>query len=170
MKVALTGTPGTGKSTIGEVLHDRYGLAVVDVNEVIRTNQYFTEWDKRRECLIVDLDALAAHQFADDLVLEGHLSHFLAVDRVIVLRTNPVALRGRLQNKAFSNLKINENVEAEILDVILLEALALHGKNVFEVDSTGALTDSARFVWEIVRGRRLERFVAGRYDWTTHLQ
>jgi len=169
MKIALTGTPGTGKTTIGKILRDRYGLNVVDLNEVIRAQHYYTEWDKNRECLIVDLEALRAHAFSEDLVLEGHLSHNLFVDRVIVLRTNPVALRRRLQRKAFSDKKIEENVEAEILDVILVEAVAQHGNNVYEVDSTGTLSESAQVVWEIVLGHWLERFAAGRCDWTAYL-
>jgi adenylate kinase len=169
MKIALTGTPGTGKTTIAKILTGRYGLKVVDLNEVVRTHRYYTGWDEQRECLIVDLEALRAHQFLDDLVFEGHLSHVLPVDRVIVLRTNPVALRSRLQKKAFSEKKINENVEAEILDSILIEALAQHGDKVYEVDSTGAPSESAQLVWEIIQGRGLERFVVGKYDWTAYL-
>lgn len=169
MKIALTGTPGTGKTTIGKILRDRYGLKVVDLNEVIRAHQYYAGWDENRDCMIVDLEALRAHPFSEDLVLEGHLSHNLLVDRVIVLRTNPVALRRRLQQKAFSDKKINENVEAEILDVILVEAFAQHGNNVYEVDSTGTQSESAQLVWEITQGHRLERFAAGQCDWTGYL-
>ncbi|MGA2884400.1 MAG: adenylate kinase family protein [Halobacteriota archaeon] len=169
MKIALTGTPGTGKTTIGKILRDRYGLKVVDLNEVIRVHKYYVEWDENRDCLIVDLEALRAHPFSEDLVLEGHLSHNLLVDRVIVLRTNPVVLRRRLQKKAFSDKKVQENVEAEILDVILVEAVARHGNNVYEVDSTGTLSESALVVWEIIQGHWLERFVAGQCDWTAYL-
>jgi len=170
MKIALTGTPGTGKTTIGKVLRDRYGLTVVDLNEVIRVHHYYAEWDENRDCLIVDIEALREHRFSEDFVLEGHLSHNLQVDRVIVLRTNPVALRRRLQKKAFSDKKINENVEAEILDVILIEAVAKHGKNVYEIDSSSnAPCESAQAVWEIVQGHWLERFAAGQCDWTAYL-
>jgi len=169
MKIALTGTPGTGKTTISYVLKDDFGLKVVDLNEVIRTSQYYIGWDNNRNCGVVDLEALRAHPFADGLVLEGHISHHLAVDRVIVLRTNPTVLRGRLQKKGFSENKIRENVEAEILDVILVEALGLHGNSVYEVDSTGRLNASAQCVWEITQGHTLERFVVGQYDWTSYL-
>ena len=42
MKTALTGTPGTGKTTISKILSDGYGLEVVDLNEVIRSHGYYT--------------------------------------------------------------------------------------------------------------------------------
>jgi adenylate kinase len=170
MKIALTGTPGTGKTTIGKMLRDDYGLKVVDLNEVIHAYQYYVEWDEDRDCGVVDLKALKAHEFSDGLVLEGHLSHHLLVDRVIVLRTDPVVLHARLREKGYSDRKIQENVEAEILDIILVEALALHdNKTVVEVDSTGVPSRSAPLVWEIVQGHGLERFAPGRHDWSGHL-
>ncbi len=169
MKIALTGTPGAGKTTISNALKNDFGLKVVDLNEVIRTSRYYTGWDEGRNCYVVDLEALKAHPFADDLVLEGHISHHLPVDRVIVLRTNPAVLRGRLQKKGFSENKIRENVEAETLDVILVDALELHGNNVYEVDSTGSVSVSAQLVWEITQGHSLERFIVGQYDWTGYL-
>jgi len=169
MKTALTGTPGTGKTTISKMLRDSYGLEVIDLNEVIRAHGYHIGWDENRHCLVVDIEALRAHPFSDGLVLEGHLSHHLPVDRVIVLRTNPDVLRARLQKKGFSDNKIRENLEAEILDVILIEALGVHGNNVYEVDSTGTPSIAAQLVWEITQGRCLERFAVGQYDWTVYL-
>lgn len=169
MKTALTGTPGTGKTTISKMLSDGYGMEVVDLNEVIRAHGYYTGWDENRHCLIVDIEALKAHPFSDGLVLEGHLSHHLPVDRVIVLRTDPDVLRVRLKEKGFSDNKIRENFEAEIIDVILVEALEVHGNDVYEVDSTGTPSISARLVWEITQGQGLERFAPGQYDWTGYL-
>jgi len=169
MKTALTGTPGTGKTTISKMLRDGYGLEVLHLNEVIRAHRYYVGWDEDRNCRVVDLEALKAHPFSDGLLLEGHLSHLLPVDRVIVLRTDPDVLRRRLQKKGFSSNKIRENVEAEILDAILVEAFGLHGKNVFEVNTTGTPSESAQLVWEITQGYRLERFAVGQYDWTGYL-
>jgi len=170
MKVALTGTPGTGKTAISMMLSERYGVRIIDLNGVIRTHAYYAGWDSDRGCLIVDLTALKAHLFPDDVLLEGHLSHHLAVDRVIVLRTNPVVLRRRLHQKGFSNEKVDENVQAEILDVVLTEALAANDDNVYELESTGALDQSAQLAWEIIQGQALERFVPGRFDWMGYLE
>ncbi len=166
MKIAVTGTPGTGKTTVGRALHERYGLRVIDVNEVIRAHQYVDTYDSHRDCLVVDLTALCAHRFQQNSILEGHLSHHLDVDRVIVLRTDPRALEERLMQRGFSSEKVKENVEAETLDVILVEAVALHDARVYELDSTSAPYETAQRACEIIHGDNLERFAPGRIDWT----
>ncbi|MGZ4912126.1 MAG: adenylate kinase family protein [Halobacteriota archaeon] len=165
MRIALTGTPGTGKTTISTALRERYGLTIIDVNEIVRAHQYVDAFDDRRNCLIVNLTALRAHRFQRNSILEGHLSHHLDVDRVIVLRTDPTTLERRLLCRGFSHEKAKENVEAEILDVILIEAIALHDDRVYELDSTGALDETAQRAWEITQGQNLERFVPGHIDW-----
>lgn len=169
MRIALTGTPGTGKTSISAALRERYSLKTIDVNEIIRTHQYVGAHDSRRDCLVVNLAALRAHRFQENSVLEGHLSHHLEVERVIVLRTDPRALEERLVRRGFSREKVKENVEAEILDVVLIEAVALHDDRVYELDSTGELDVVAQRVWEIIQGYDLERFAPGRIDWTEQL-
>ena len=165
MRIALTGTPGTGKTTVSRALRERYGLTIIDVNEIVRAHHYVDAFDDRRNCLIVNLTALRAHRFQRNSILEGHLSHHLDVDRVIVLRTDPTTLERRLLCRGFSHEKAKENVEAEILDVILIEAIALHDDRVYELDSTGALDDTAQRAWEITQGQNLQRFVPGHIDW-----
>jgi adenylate kinase len=71
------------------------------------------------------------------LILEGHLSHLLDVELVVVLRCHPVELATRLEEKGFSPTKTRENIEAETVDVVLLDAVDIHGEEtVFEVDTT----------------------------------
>jgi len=43
------GNSGTAQTTIGKILRDRYGLKVVDLNEVIRAHQYYAGWDETRD-------------------------------------------------------------------------------------------------------------------------
>lgn len=169
MRIALTGTPGTGKTTISTALRECYGVKTIDINEIVRAHQYVDKYDSRRDCVVVNLSALRAHRFRQNCILEGHLSHHLEVDRVIVLRTDPKALEERLLRRGFSSEKVKENVEAEILDVVLIEAVALHDDRVYELDSTGAPDETAQRAWEIVQGHDLERFVPGHIDWTEQL-
>lgn len=161
MQIALTGTPGTGKTTVAGLLP----YQVIDINALVRGGMNFGR-DSERDCLEADMDALAEHLARLDscgtIILEGHFSHHFA-DRAIVLRLSPSALRLRLEARGYSPQKIQENLEAEALDVILVEAVE-HCSRVDEIDTT---EKSAREVADLAEGiiqGRLE-LPAGQVDW-----
>jgi len=136
VRVAVTGTPGTGKtSAVGALDTD---LEVVHLNELIREAELWTERDAERDSLVADLDAIR-ERFADreDLLVESHLAHNLDVDRVVVLRCHPEELERRLTNRGEDAEKAAENSESEALDVVLSEAVAEHGtEHVYEIETT----------------------------------
>ena len=57
VRVAVTGTPGTGKSSATELLEGEFD--VVHLNELIREEGLWTERDDERDSLVADLDAVA---------------------------------------------------------------------------------------------------------------
>ena len=71
-----------------------------------------------------------------NLVLDGHFSQDIKCDLVVVLRTQPKVLRERLKERDWSAGKIEENVQAEIMEVIMQEAIET-GQKVLEIDTTG---------------------------------
>lgn len=54
---AITGTPGTGKTSVSKELRSR-GYSVIDMNEHIRSNGLLGELDASRDTHEVDLDRL----------------------------------------------------------------------------------------------------------------
>ncbi|MFW5938737.1 MAG: AAA family ATPase, partial [Halanaeroarchaeum sp.] len=56
MRVVVTGTPGTGKTSATEVLES--DLDVVHLNEAIREEELFGDVDEERDSVIADLDAI----------------------------------------------------------------------------------------------------------------
>ena len=82
---------------------------------------------------------------------------------VIVLRLHPSLLRPRLKARGYSEAKIRENLEAEALDVILVEAVEMC-RRVDEIDTTGkSAAEVAGMIREIVEGRL--RLTPGQVDW-----
>ena len=144
MRVAVTGTPGTGKTTATDLLEAH--IDVVHLNAVIESEGLTTGTDDERGSWIADLDAVG--EWLDDhaggrddggtVVVESHLAHRFDADRVVVLRCRPDELARRLGERGESAEKAAENAEAEALDLILSEAVERHGEaNVYEVDATG---------------------------------
>ncbi len=141
--IAITGTPGTGKSSTCAVLAGR-GYAVVDLAEVARREGAVVGRDKARQTDEVDIDLLRARLRVPAKVafLLGHYSHLLDANLAIVFRCAPSVLRARLEARGWPAEKVRENVEAEALDVITQEAVQ-HVPFVFEVDTTESTPERA---------------------------
>ena len=157
----MTGTPGTGKTTVAALLHYR----TIDINSLVRGGMNLG-LDPERGCLDADMDALSGHLKSLDseepMILEGHFSHHFA-HWAIVLRLSPSALRPRLEARGYSQAKIRENLEAEALDVILVEAVQMCPR-VDEIDTTGkSAAEVAGMIGEIVEGRL--HLPPGQVDW-----
>ena len=100
-----------------------------------------------------------------DGFVEGHISHLLPADRVIVIRCRPDILQGRLRMRNYSEEKIQENLEAEILDVILVETLELHDpESVFEINCSEMSISGAADEIESIRAGTSEP-TQGIVDW-----
>jgi len=136
VRVAVTGTPGTGKTTA--TAHLETDLDVVHLNDVIKSEGFSTGVDDERGSLVADLDAVAEWlDGREDCVVESHLAHNFDADRVVVLRAHPDTVVERLRERGDSDAKAFENAESEALDVVLSEAVERHGlDNVYEIDTT----------------------------------
>ena len=162
--IALTGTPGTGKSSVAAALAPRW--RTVEVAVLAR------ELGAARghgRSVTVDVPLLR-RRFASvpraarpDLVV-GHLAHLLPIRDVVVLRCRPTELARRLaRTHRGSAADRRENYVAEATDVVLSEAVR-PGHRVWEVDTTGR---SVRAVARAVEGRVLRRGRSsyGAVDW-----
>jgi len=178
MLVALSGTPGTGKSSVSLLL-ERNGYRVIRLNELAVEKQFIVGVDKDRNSKIIDIVRLDSylneHYKTEDIVIvEGHLSHLLkSVDKVILLRCHPKQLKKRLEEKGWNQKKINENVEAETIDVILCETVEIHKEdNIFEIDTTHMKKeDIASAIIDIVNSnfKPTKKYNIGNIDWSEEI-
>ncbi|GCF12632.1 adenylate kinase [Haloarcula mannanilytica] len=155
MRVAVTGTPGTGKTTATECLDT--DLDVLHLNDVIKDEGFSTGIDEDRGSLVADLDKLSEWlDGRDDVLFESHLAHHFEADRVIVLRAHPETIVERLRERGDDDSKAYENAESEALDVILGESVEEHGmESVYEIETTDRDPDEvASEISAVVDGER----------------
>lgn len=155
MRVVVTGTPGTGKTTAADLVET--DLEVVHLNAVIEAEGLTDGRDEERGSWIADVEAVA-DWLADreDVLVESHLAHRFDADRVVVLRCRPDRLEERLFARGAAAEKAAENAEAEALDLVLSEAVERHGaERVYEIDTTDRAPEAvAEAIEAVIAGRR----------------
>ena len=167
MMCGITGTPGTGKSMIGDEL-SRRGHAVVHLT--LTVGPYVIGEDEERDAEIIDTDRWAAEFVPVDGFVEGHIAHLLPCDRIVVLRCRPDELEKRLSQRKYKKKKIRENADAEALDVCLIETVEnFKPAQILEIDTTGHdAACGADRIEAFVRGEIPADF--GHIDWSGYLE
>ncbi len=172
MVVAVSGTPGTGKSVLSKPLARKIDATLIDLKALVERKEIYTSDEDGTKA--VDVPAMR-REFSRELkkshnniVVEGLLAHLLPkrqITHVIVLRTRPEALKQRLRDRKYSKEKIAENLDAEALDIILWEAVETHGADkVFEVDTTSTdVSEAVGLILQFVEGKAPPN--PGKVDW-----
>ena len=151
--IAVTGTPGTGKTTLSKNLAFELNFLYLDVNKLILKNKIYEGYDRKRKTKIVDINKLNKflifeiknletkkffNKFFCGIIIDSHLSHYLPrkyIDLCIVTKCDIKDLNKRLEKKKFHKDKIKENIQAEIFNMCYNEALERKHK-VIIVDTT----------------------------------
>src|SRR5438094_10596349 len=110
MLVAVTGTPGTGKTSACEVLSAR-GYVVVDLDEVARREGLIVGRDTARGSDELDVEALREGLRIPAKVggLRGHDSHRMDVNLGVALRCRASVVRQLLDARGWPAEKVREN-------------------------------------------------------------
>ncbi|MEM2082481.1 MAG: adenylate kinase family protein [Candidatus Bathyarchaeia archaeon] len=190
--IVVTGTPGVGKSSLARALAERLGWIALDLSDFSLREGLLREYDGARGTWVIDEGRLRKavmrllRDSKSNIIVEGHYAQAIVpskgVELAFVLRCDPRVLEGRLRSKGYGEDKVLENLEAEILDSCLLEALnAFGGSRVHEIDMTElSLEEAIGEALEVMGGRKrpsllgidwigilerdgcLERYLAGR--------
>ncbi|KAG7383872.1 hypothetical protein PHYPSEUDO_003229 [Phytophthora pseudosyringae] len=114
--ILVTGTPGTGKTSMCQQL-------------AVKERGLHNGRDEEFDCFVLDEDKVCDEM--EDMMTEGgkvvdfHTCDFFPerwFDLVVVLRADNTTLFDRLQKRGYSEKKVAENVECEIMEVVLQEA------------------------------------------------
>lgn len=133
--VVVTGTPGTGKTTVCNRLKE-YGYNTMNLFDFAKENDCIEGMDEERDSLIVNEDKLVdvLYRYLDDqsgiLIIDSHYGDLVPkefVCRAFVLSAPIVELKKRLALRLYDTSKVDENVEAEIFQVCWTDALDAFG-------------------------------------------
>jgi adenylate kinase len=148
MIIIVTGSVGSGKTTYAKRLvreKRKKGLnyKYIDVSKIVMDNkkQVGAKYNRKLKTYDVDTNKLnkilikkieEARKQKQTLVIDSHLSHYLPakyVDKCIVIRCSDLKqLRRRLKKRGYKEEKIMDNLEAEIMESCLQDAIAMGHK------------------------------------------
>lgn len=165
--IAVSGVPGTGKSTLSSSLYahfsalsmhdpEKYGIwKEYDVKKMISDEKLYDSIDpdgtmvvdqkKLIKCLISHIDADSMY----NIVIDSFFSHLLpssVVDICVICCCDISVLNKRLSQRGYSVEKVRENVDCEIIDYCGQEAQEM-GHNVVYFDSSKE--DAKQFIRKI---------------------
>ena len=157
MIIAISGTPGTGKTVVADALSKALGWRVLHLNDVAKAHGLWLGRDKKRDCMIVDVHAVETEvrsiaEKERNLIIESHYAHEMDADVTVILRCSPEELRRRMEKKGWRSSKIDENIQAEIMEICRQEAWEL-GRHIIDVDTTGRTATAVAA--EIVKNPRI---------------
>ncbi len=186
MKILIvSGTPGTGKTTVSQNLLNNLNAKVISLNELAISEKLIINYDVERETSVINEKKLVRYVIKlierykkldlEFLIIESHFSDIVPgqyIDYVIILRCDPDELSIRLKKRGYKNEKIRENVQSEILgnsaNYFLNKQL---NKPILEIDTTNNSMDVVtNTITKILTGEvDVNNYILGKIDWLEKL-
>lgn len=168
--VLISGTPGTGKSTILQKIQKSSSLPevqILNISELVKREGLHDGYDADFDTFIINdrktqkklRKLIPEMRKSGPVLIECHSLGLFdeddleeLVDRVVVLTCSTEILYDRLQSRGYSKKKIDENMECEIMRVCADESREIFkGKGVVEEMRNDTEEDQKKVVKEIMK-------------------
>ena len=144
MIIAITGSVGTGKTTISKNLSKKLNIKCLHLNLIAKKfkiedkkNLQTFNFNCEKLCQFVEKNYL---QNKNSLIIESHFSHFLnpkLIDILFVITRNLKDLRLEYKKRKYNFKKIEENLDVEKLNLCFYESFenGFSKKKVFLIEN-----------------------------------
>ena len=149
--ILVAGTPGTGKTSLCKMLVEtETKLRHVDLSQLVQREPSLRDgFDEQSQSWFLNDDAivdfLEAEMQQGGVVLDTHslLDYFPErwFELVLVLETDNTVLYDRLKRRGYSDAKIAENVECEIMCVVKQEAMESYKEEIVQLLPSNTIED-----------------------------
>ncbi|MFX0048009.1 MAG: adenylate kinase family protein [Candidatus Hermodarchaeota archaeon] len=181
----ISGTPGTGKTTISNKISRFIDAKVISLNELAISENLIEKYDAKRETSVINDKKLInfiietieynKKENPEFLIFESHFSDIVPeqyIDFVIILRCDPDELHNRLKRRGYKKEKVRENVQSEILgncvNYFMNKPL---NTPILEIDTSKMSIESITktIVKILTKKIDLKDFYVGKIDWLEKL-
>lgn len=176
--IGISGTPGTGKSSIARELSLELQIPFIELNSYVMENKLYLYYDEMRDSYVIDEDRIRnniarLYEKSGTLIIVGHYIEVLPreiFELVIVLRRDPYELINVLKQRGWPDHKVAENIEAELLSICTINAIEELGEDiVVEVNATSReIREVVAEIVDILYGSK-SIYHGLRIDWLTLL-
>lgn len=176
MIIAITGSVGSGKTTISKELLNRLNeefeketitvlkqrkYVLINLNEIALKHKIgdvkeLQTFDFDIDKLVFEMNKYIEENKDKNLILEGHFAHFLnpdLVDYLFVINRDLKNLRQEYNNRKYNTKKIEDNLEVESFNLCFYEALEEGFKEeeqVFAVENNKILKEVVRDIEKLL--------------------
>ena len=159
MRIIITGTPGTGKTAIAEILGRKIKHKALNEKDFCGKKR-IGKIDKKTKELVVPLGKLEKElnrvlKKEKNIIIEGHLlceCRLRPADFIFVIRLSPDRLEFRLRERNYPEAKIQDNVLCEGIDYCRKHAQKNYAKGkIFEISNNGEIKKTISEVSRIIK-------------------
>lgn len=129
MIISISGSVGSGKTTISKELSKKLNYKLINLNELAQ--KYKLEEIEKLQTFDFDLNKLLEEleekiKIEKNLILEGHFAHFInpkLIDYLFVINRDLKDLKQVYVQRKYNEEKIKDNLEVEAMNICFYEAL-----------------------------------------------